>query len=217
MEVPDVAATAVHLDEDARWRLKTLGLTVDDVHTVVLQAHADVMGCTGLDAVSAPGFIRWSRTNRYLGERLLPAGWTRRDPYGLPQTVNPSGETAITATTGDVGTGVPAGRPSTKYAKGIAIEEAVEATARQLNLFEEDMPSSERDDALVMLWILLYHLAAGEIRLELSLPVTIVNGMIDSWSERIIIPAVPLDDDDLFFKQPPDDGEGDLDIAVVRR
>lgn len=212
-----MTVTAVHLDDDARWRLGSLGLTVDDIHTVVLQAHADALACTALDAVSAAGYIRWTRTNRYLGERLLPIGWTRRDPRGLPQTIHPSGQTGIVATTGDAATGVPAGQPSTKYPKGIAIEEAVNSTARQLNLFEEDLPDGERDDAGVMLWILLYHVADGEIRLELSLPVTISNGMIDSWSERIIIPAVPLNDDDLLFRRPTDDGEGDLDIAVERR
>jgi hypothetical protein len=208
----------VHLEGAAADRLASLGLTVDDIHTVMLQAHADALACTRLDAVAAPGFIRWTRTNRYLGERLLPRGWTRRNPKGLPQTVSPTDEFAIVATTGDANTGIARATPSTKYPKGLAIEEAVDATTRQLSLFDVGPAGDEVDQVdLPLLWILLYNVHNGEISSELSMPHTMSLGVIVSWRERIIIPTAPLDDDTLSprFEEPPDDG--DLDIAVVRR
>jgi hypothetical protein len=40
--------------------------------------------------------------------------------------------------------------------------------------------------------VLLYNVTDTEIRAELSLPDSMVDGYIDTWLERIVLPPVPL-------------------------
>jgi hypothetical protein len=42
-------------------------------------------------------------------------------------------------------------------------------------------------------WILLYNVTDNEIRAELSLPDSMVEGYIDTWVERLILPPIPLE------------------------
>ena len=41
--------------------------------------------------------------------------------------------------------------------------------------------------------MLLYNVTVSEIRSELSLPDSMVDGYIDTWIERLILPAIPLE------------------------
>ena len=81
--------------------------------------------CTALDPPIMEGLTRWGRTNRFLREELIPAGWGFDNPRNLPRTIHPSGEFAIVATTGDELTGLAELLPATKYAKGYATAQAV--------------------------------------------------------------------------------------------
>jgi hypothetical protein len=85
--------------------------------------------------------------------------------------------------------------PSTRYEKGIATVEAVSRNFVQLalpiDLGDEDPYDADVDGTST--WVLLYHVADAEIRAELSLPDSMVDGYIDTWTERVILPAVPLE------------------------
>jgi hypothetical protein len=140
------------------------------------------------------GMARYSRTVRLLREQLLPLGWWYDNPRNLARTVSPDRQVAVIATLGDAATGVPQVRPSTRYEKGIATVEAVSRNFVQLTLPMDvggDQPVDPDMDGIAT-WILLYNVTESEIRAELSLPDSMVDGYIDTWLERIILAPIPL-------------------------
>ena len=106
-------ASLVHVEDKAVDRLAELGLSVEIVERVVRRADAEASICTALDPPIMEGLTRWGRTNRFLREELVPAGWRYDNPRLLPRTIHPSGEFAIVATTGDELTGLVDLQPTT--------------------------------------------------------------------------------------------------------
>jgi len=210
------------IQAEATDRLAELGLTVELLQRVIRRADAEATTCTALDPPNLTGFLRWGRTARFLREELIPAGWGFDNPRNLPRTIHPGGEFAIVATSGDSATGVIGFTPTTKYPKGIATVEAVESNLQLALEFGDDVfgaPGDQdpADHDNLMTWILLFHVAEDEIRLELSLPDSIIDGQIASWSERIILPALPYSDDPFAGIGRPDDGEDEVVVEVNRR
>jgi hypothetical protein len=191
----------VRAEAQAVDRLAELGLSVEMVERVVRRADADASMCTPLDPPIMEGLTRWGRTNRYLREELVPAGWQYDNPRNLPRTIHPSGEFAVVATTGDDLTGLAELLPTTKYAKGYATEAAV-AMNGQLTLDFGDFDFGSGYDwaaepVALRTWFMLFHADDEGFRVELSLPDGIADGRITSWAERIILPPFPRDDDRL--------------------
>jgi hypothetical protein len=216
-------ASLIHDEDEAVDRLAELGLSVEIVERVVRRADAEASICTALDPPVMEGLTRWGRTNRFLREELIPAGWHYDNPHLLPRTIHPGGEFAIVATTGDELTGLVDLQPTTKYSKGFATIQAVE-TNEQLALDFEDLDLGPDDgqaaDACNLLtWFMLFHVDDDGFRVELSLPDAIVDGRITSWAERIILPAFPRDDDRLAALTAPgsDDLDGEIVVEVNRR
>jgi hypothetical protein len=176
-------------------RLAEFGLSVEMVERIVRRADADASMCTYLDPPIMEGLTRWARTNRYLREELVPAGWRFDNPRNLPRTIHPGGEFAIVATTGDDLTGLTELLPATKYAKGGATAAAVELNG-QLVLDFGDFDFGRHRSSL-QTWLLLFRVDDEGFRVELSLPNAITDGRITGWAERIILPSFPRDDDRL--------------------
>jgi hypothetical protein len=184
----------VHADAEAATRLGALGLTVEVFERALLGADAEARTYTLLDPPNMQGMARYSRTVRLLREQLVPHGWTYDNPRNLARTVSPDRQVAIITTLGDAATGFPDIIPSTRYEKGIATIEAVSRNFLQLTLpidLGDEDPVDPGPDGIAT-WILLYSVSAHEIRAELSLPDSMVDGYIDTWLERIILPPVPL-------------------------
>ncbi len=215
----------IHEDSDAVARLAALGLTVDDLLSSLMAGDAEARAWTEAAPPNMRGMARWGRTNEAL--RLGPArkseDWTYKNPRNLPLTINESIGVAIVATSGDGWTGNRKGLPSTKYAKGVAVVEAVEHN-EQLALFSD--VGAEVGKALgavgatsngLKTWIYLYRVTPEGIFSELSLPETISDdGYIDRWRERIIMPMRRFDDAVTATGSRPDDG-GDVTVTVERR
>lgn len=215
-EVASVAPLVL-TEGEAVDRLAELGLTVEIVERVVRRADAEASMCTLLDPPIMEGLTRWGRTNRFLREELVPAGWQYDNPSNLPRTIHPSGEFAIVATTGDELTGLVDLLPKTKYPKGYATVQAVEINGQltldfgDFDLGQDDGQASDTGDLLT--WFMLFHVDEDGFRVELSLPDGIVDGRITSWAERIIMPVFPRDDDRLAALLTP--GGDDQDEGVV--
>lgn len=208
----------VLVEGDAVDRLAELGLSAEIVERVVRRADAEASTCTALDPPIMAGLTRWGRTNRYLREELVPAGWGFDNPRNLPRTIHPSGDFAIVATTGDELTGIADLLPTTKYAKGYATAQAVEIN-EQLALdfgdFDIGTGAGQGADAGdLRTWLMLFHVGEDGFRVELSLPDAIVDGRITSWAERIILPDFPRDADRLADLITPGDAGQDEGIVV---
>lgn len=202
--------------EQAPDRLAELGLKAEILEFALRGADAEARTYTLLDPPNMQGMARYSRTVRLLREQLVPLGWSYDNPRNLARTVSPDRRVAIIATLGDTGTGVPDVRPSTRYEKGIATVEAVCRNFVQLALpidLGDDGPVDDEFDGIAT-WVLLYHLTESEIRAELSLPDSMVDGYIDTWVERIILAPVPLEPVPTAREVTP---AVDPDVVVTRR
>lgn len=196
-------------------RLAELGLKAEILDFALRGADAEARAYTALDPPNMAGMARFARTVRLLREQLIPLGWTFDNPRNLARTVSPDARVAIITTLGDAATGVPHVPPSTRYEKGIATVEAVNRNFLQLALpidFEDFIEGD--DDGETTTWVLLYNVTGTEIRAELSLPDSMVDGFIDTWLERIILPPVPLQPSVALPAQRP---ATDPLVAVSRR
>ncbi|MBX6355500.1 MAG: hypothetical protein IRZ05_06530 [Micromonosporaceae bacterium] len=175
-------------------RLAQLGLKAEFFDLALRGADAEARTYTLFDPPNMAGMARYARTVRLLREQLVPLGWSYDNPRNLARTVSPDRRVAIVTALGDAATGVADLSPSTRYEKGVATVEAVNRNFLQLTLpidLGDDQPVEEQEDGVVT-WILLYAVGEAEIRAELSLPDSMVDGYIDTWLERIILPPVPL-------------------------
>jgi hypothetical protein len=129
---------------------------------------------------------------------------------------------AIAVATGDDGTGHVDAVPTTKSSKGPSTAEAVVANQAQLTFaFEEpEAVAAEEGEGAVderMTWLLLVHRGEGEVRSELSLPLSMgTDGRIESWQERIILGSMPTDPTEIDIN-PPSPVMPDIEVDVKRR
>jgi hypothetical protein len=171
-------------------RLAQLGLSAADFEFVLAGADAEARTWTPLAPPVSAGMVRWGKTNELLRVRLVPRGWTYDDPRNMPRTISPAGDFAIVAATGDGATGRADVASRNLYARGIETVRAI-GRADQLALDYPGLELPAADDLAI--WLLLYHLAGDEIRAELSRPHSISPaGYVDSWAERILLPALAL-------------------------
>jgi hypothetical protein len=184
--------SAVYTADRAGDRLAELGLTAEVLEFALRGADAEARTYTELDPPNMQGMARYSRTVRLLREQLVPLGWSYDNPRNLARTVRSDRRVALIATLGDAATGCPEVPPSTRYEKGIATAEAITRNFVQLSLPIDLDDEPVEEDFGTATWVLLYHVTDTEIRAELSLPDSMVDGYIDTWLERVILPPIPL-------------------------
>ncbi|WP_424536914.1 hypothetical protein ACOZ38_45100 [Sphaerisporangium viridialbum] len=211
----------IHKEDAAVNRLTQLGLTVGDIHAALGAGQGEARSWSEAAPRVMPGMARWGRINEHLRIRTGRRNWTYENPGGLPLTINPSGELAIVATTGDPQTGSLTGAaPTTKYAKGATYQKVVEDN-EQLPLFFVDAEVGPKlhdaAEAPRATWILLYHVTVRGIAVELSLPGKITEqGYVSWWTERILIPFYTFEDVSIGDDKQDEDGQS-FDVAVERR
>lgn len=211
----------VEVDE-VRSRLAELGLEETSIAEVVRRGYGVFISCTANDPPLFPGFAAWAQMVRALREYLLPQNWERCDENNYSLVINPEGTMAIAVATGDDATGRADAIPTTKSSKGPSTVEAVTSNQFQLSLDFPPLPisspaQSADADNKRMTWILLAHRAMSEVRCELSLPRSMgSDGRIDSWQERIILGAIPVDIE-LLEITPSQPSHPDINIDVKRR
>jgi hypothetical protein len=213
------AIPIVAMGTDARRRLAELDLDAESLLDVGRRGMAAAASCTSNHPAVLSGILGWGETVCALREFLLPKGWSRLDEGNLPLTVNDANTLGITVATGDEDTGRPEGSPCTKSKKGPRVASAV--SANQLQLFPVPVALRTAEDPRWATWLLLIHRdhAARELRCELSRPVNIgEDGRVDGWSERIILGAIPFDDDTILVRPAPTDSPSpDIVVEVKRR
>lgn len=197
---------------DVHTRLKGLGLTAAALQEAVQQGYLSRTRLTSHHPRIFFGYSMWAETVAALRDNLRPEGWFKVDDNNYELTINPGSTLAIAVTTGDEGTGLVAQYPSNKCPKGAYTVEAIE-TNQQVDMFADLLPPQD-ENSLFTTWVLLIHVAEGEVRAELSLPSEIVGGRIKAWKERIILPALPREDVAVSIA-PPDIPE--IDVPIMRK
>ena len=193
---------------------EVFGLTRDAIQDVIMQGLLARTTCTPHHPKIFPGLSQWAETVRALRDKTAPLSWSCSDANNFPLCIHPSGNLVIAIYTGDRDTGVIGSNPSNRAAKGTNTEQAVWANQKQLSLFDiiPELPSVEGSGRIM--WVLLYHVTSNEIRFELSLPLKIVGGKIRSWQERLVFPAIPLDQVNIVIG---DDDGPEFEVHVERR
>lgn len=213
-------SSAPNIDDSAA-ALAALGLTLEHLTEARGRAQRDVDECTQLDPPGARGQIRHIRTVRYLREALIPVGWKPDDGGNVGAVVSPDGKRSIIVTSGDAATGQRGVIPRTKYPKGEVTRRRVHQNV-QLSLFGEDpapQPDESSDEVARQTWTLLQYPAGDFVRAELSCPEGVdESGRINAWSDRILLPDLPLDTYETWVPGPEDDESDDpVDVPVSPR
>jgi hypothetical protein len=192
-------------------RLTELGLDEGRLREAVYQGHLQRTRLTRNHPTIYHGLNMWGELVAALREQLSPE-WEREDIGSYALTVNEGLNLAIAVASGDEGTGDPSAHPSNRSRKGRNTVDAIEVN-RQFELFELLPPKSDKEESR-QTWVLMHHTdhGRGEIRVELSLPLSIgTDGKITAWAERIILSSIPFDDQ-LVEINPPTGPDIDIDI-----
>lgn len=196
------------------------GLEANDIQDIIMQGLYARKACTPNHPRTYAGLAQWADTVRALRDKTSPSGWTSSDDNNFPLCIHPSNNLMIVVQTGDRDTGISANNPSNRAAKGTNTEQAIWANQKQLSLFDA-LPEVlvEAGNSNRIMWVLLYHVTPSEIRFELSLPSKIVGGKIRSWQERLVFPAIVLDQIDIEIGDDDDgnDNRQEFEINIERK
>lgn len=208
----------VRAGAEADARLAELGLRVNLLHTALEAGHVSASQATRFHPVMAAGSLRWFDTVGRLRELLAELGWEADDVRNSPRIVSPDGRIALLVVRGDRNTAVSDRDPQTARARGRATVRAVTINGQlelPLDLQVLADASAERRSG-VETWILLHRpTEGGEVRAELSLPVTVdETGFVTGWSERILLPPLTFGPEVAPTRDIGDDGQGDGDVEV---
>lgn len=211
--------TVLHSDPiSAQNALSRLGLDERSLLEAAMQGYLAKTNCTANHPPLFASFVAWGETVRALREQLVTKGWTRNDDRNYSRIVHPDGDIAIAIATGDESTGNPNCSPCTKSAKGPSTVDAVEVNRAQAWLPGMEPASQlrgEQEENQPVTWLLLVHHAANEIRCELSLPFDMgSDSRIGAWSERILLPATPLDPQIMEITLPV---QPDINVEIRRK
>jgi hypothetical protein len=215
--------TRIYIGEEAEVRLAELGLSSALVRRVVQRADGEARTCTAMDPTNLAGMIRWGRTNRFFREETYMLGWSYDNPKNLPRTIGPTGEFAVVATSGNEATGDERFNPSTRYAKGVATSDAIEANGQLAFQFVDEavgvaLGESTNDASSIWTWLLLYCVMTDRVQIELSLPSTVSrSGYVEHWRERIIISAVPFEEPSIQLASNEPLNTDGIEVKISRR
>jgi hypothetical protein len=179
---------------DVDRRLGELELGRSELWEALDTAHGERRLCTAFDPITLPGNIMWGRLIRRLRETYVRQGWEWGRADQIELVVNSKLQIAVTACSGDQGTGKDALLMS-KYVKGPAWHKRVLANNPVIPGMEAYAPAEPQDKTYAGFptWCLLYYFESvkddeGEhtrLWAELSLPTQVgEHGKIAGWKER---------------------------------
>lgn len=198
--------------QDVETTLDKLGLNVSELQDAAKANFLAQASCTANDAPTAAGFIGWNASVKTLRESLITRGWENKDIKNSPRIVNTDKNISIMVATGDDATGNPFRNPRTKSHKGATTRTAIHNNEVQTSLFPEEaiphvIPVASIGHSTGSTWVLLVHVHIDKaiekprhyVRCELSMPMGMdETGHIDIWRERIILPEITINPDDLI-------------------
>ena len=217
-----MVARVISKHYDATEKLASMGLTVEMLQEAAFSGKMGRARSTPFHPKWYAGNVMYSDALATLGMMTTRSGYRREDPSGHPLVVNRERKIALSVALSDfnTGNGDPSRPPSTRPARGIRTEEALEEN--QWLLFPEmhEDGGPRHDLAGYEFWWLLMHPdeTGNELRLELSRGTRLnKERSIASWSERVMLPSQPLDEGGIpEVGNPDEDGPlgGEFDVEV---
>lgn len=207
-------ARIVDVPQDVDARLAELGLDQAILAEALRQANLHWARKTEHHPRLYRYQIMWGETIAALRDLLAPRGWRKCDEGNYELTVNAARDLAIVVASGDDGTANPHRTPSNRSPKGRHTIDAVAAN-RQADMFAELLPVSPAAEKNLATWVLLHHRGDKKIQAELSRPNEMDDdGMIVSWSERLLLRDIPLDGERISITPPQ---LPDIDFEISRK
>ena len=200
---------------DARWRLKELGLTLEQLIEVVRASVAGRGDCTDNDPPSAPGWSSWRYGIRRLREIFRQEGWEKDDTGQLSTIANHERRIKVAVCNTDDGTAIENRIPRNRSRKGVISERATDRNVTPY-IFPEMEEDAARNTADYVTWYLCIYNEDDCVRAELSCPSAFEAGYFTRYSERIFI----LSEDDwktMDFPQQDDNSGPDIEVSVRRK
>ena len=176
--------------EEAPSRLSTMGsgLSPTTLWEAIEYGQDYASECGPNDPPVGKGIITWTKMHRYLRDRLLPHGWTKKNEKGYAATVSPDGSVEIAVGAGDSNTGVESQIVQLRSPKGVMTDLAIGHAQRSFADVDSEWDALRPHQT----WLLLYYFDefSDEVRGELSLPTSLSNdGYVTGWEERILLSA----------------------------
>jgi hypothetical protein len=214
---PDLGSAELTMSEQIRVSeltlqsaLVTRGLDHVVTRRAVEQGLAERRACTGHDPATAGGSRAHFAIVRTLRDRLVPLGWRAWRENGLEGVESADGRYVVLPMAGDPLTGT-RDHPRTKYARGTAYAELIQATKQTDFIVRPDENGRSKPRIVV---VLLHHAAKKEVRFELSVPRELDRACrIGAWGERWRMDPIVAPPEVEF----PIDDDVDFDIDPVRR
>ncbi|MFJ7171674.1 hypothetical protein [Citrobacter freundii] len=218
-------AQKIYQDQNSVAKLEAMGLSVEDFTFAISRAIYESRRSSPLHPRTSAMTRAWEEVVAAFRESVLSGlkGWNYTFDSGLEYTINSKLGISIIATSGNKDTGIIEGFPKTKNAKGSATESVI---SRNLGLFDDELENEEPeylpqisiDSTKTYVFLYYFDVGAQEVRCELSKPSAMsgFNGhnKISSWSERIILPAVPFS---VVVETPEKEFNEEIDIVVSRK
>lgn len=181
--------TAILAASAAASQLDLMGVKAEELHEAGRVGYTHASVCTDLHPRSLAGTEAWGWSLWHLRKVLLLRGWTVERERNFETVRHPRGRFGIAVAAADGHTGRNTGIPQTTTPRGPATLTVVEANRAQTSL-PLGGPDIRHVSGL-QTWFFLHHhdARAEEVRLELSLPYSMVGEKIDRWLKRIVVPS----------------------------
>ncbi|MFT8737235.1 MAG: hypothetical protein ABF760_07215 [Zymomonas mobilis] len=205
----------------------------------VLQGGYDARQPSSYDSPIAAGSRQYFAIVKGAGQVLCTEeNWIKYTRKNSNYFIDPNHERALLVSSGNSNTGIEKAIPSTKRNKGPEFTRLVNANAQQIPNFpisdlmsknwtclQARLPFTESEirqitpqnlskgSLFVPTWLLLYFNDKNEIRWEISYPIYLNNkGFIVEWEQRIIMPAIPINNP-ILPRNPNPDSFGNIPIG----
>ena len=197
---PTLQASRVTGPDDADDHLREFGLTVEMLHRSI-EVGDSRRGQVSHDVypLTFRGVVMWAETLGELRRQLLKIsdGYEIGRTSGYETVYCKKRNFAIAVVAGDSMVGQNGARPPRlTRKKGIKTTERVRRNAAyvfsQGELFSIPTAKKSPDDESCLTWFLLVRPTATEVRLELSWPLFLTEGVVGGWQRRILVPPVPI-------------------------
>lgn len=214
-----------------------MGLASEALVEAARAGHDEAVSCTKNDVLARPNWLRWATPYRILGDKYVPAGWTRERPKGVELLVSPDRTFAIGVAPGDRWTGIErdpiTDEPrmvSTRIDRGPLTGQVTVGNRGQIHFATAVHPAFGPGLLPnIQIWLLLHYwhedpiAGQDEVRLELSVPVEFCvssritgRGAVTRFEPRLILPSIQLVAS-ANYEDDHDDGDEEIDVEVERR